>query len=71
VQKSFTSWRDFSRNYLVGHEFRAPFLSDESALDFYGRLDFLRFDPESPWNKNRWKVPFPSGSNPEISSKGP
>ncbi|MCE5341830.1 MAG: DUF1266 domain-containing protein [Planctomycetaceae bacterium] len=56
IQKTFDSWRELGRNYLIGREFWYPGKEDS----YFFKEAYLRLleMPDSPWVKLKWNLPL-------------
>jgi len=58
LQQTFSSWRDFSENYLVGREFWSLRQTNIDGAAMHSISQRLLNDPSSPWNRLPWSLPL-------------
>jgi len=58
LQKTFSSWADLADNYVEGHRFWSLSESLEEAGQIWRAVDFLRWNPHSPWARLKWETPL-------------
>lgn|GEM_PF-710426 len=56
LQRTYTSWQDMGRNYLLGRQFWQPELYQSEASLFEGVVRKLCSDPSSPWVRIPWQT---------------
>ncbi|MGV8118638.1 MAG: DUF1266 domain-containing protein [Candidatus Xenobiia bacterium LiM19] len=56
LQRTYSSWQDMGRNYLLGRQFWQPELYQSEASLFEGVVRKLCSDPSSPWVRIPWQT---------------
>lgn len=56
LQKTYSSWQDLARNYIIGREFCSANQTADAAKEFERCYDFLVKEPSSPWVKLPWHL---------------
>ena len=56
LQKTFTSWEDLGRNYIIGREFWSVKQTRASGKEYRRCYEKLLKSSSSPWTKNPWKL---------------
>jgi hypothetical protein len=54
AQRTFPSWKEFGKNYIIGREFWSPMDEDRSTYE-EAYMKLLEM-PDSPWKKLPWKL---------------
>ena len=58
LQQTFTSWREFGENYLVGREFWSLRQTRIDGSEMRSIYQGLVNSPSSPWNRIPWNLPL-------------
>jgi hypothetical protein len=56
LQQSYSSWDELSQNYLLGRRYWAG--GDQTQAKFDAAAEWLRFSPQSPWQRLAWSTPL-------------
>ena len=56
LQKTFDSWEDLGRNYIIGRQFWSYKETQRNGYIFEDAYQRLLDMPSSPWNKYPWNM---------------
>jgi ankyrin repeat protein len=77
LQQTFTSWKEYGENYLVGREFFSLYATRSSGQEMRAAYQSLLSRPNSPWNRIPWDLslqaseaaqPIAPSSSPDVRS---
>ena len=60
LQRTFDSWEDLGRNYLIGRRFWSQEYTEQSGDEYRDAFDRLMDMRSSPWNKYAWDMDLTS-----------
>ncbi|MGA3130202.1 MAG: ankyrin repeat domain-containing protein [Terracidiphilus sp.] len=68
LQQTFSSWREFGENYLVGRDFWSLSQTRIDGQQMRAIYQKLLNDPGSPWNRIPWSLPLEQPSSTARNS---
>ena len=69
LQKTFDSWEDLGRNYIIGRQFWSYEETQKNGYVFVDAYQRLLDMPSSPWNKYPWNMNM-SYSPKQVNTTG-